>query len=228
MICILLTACQTTQEKNAIILKSRVDALHKPPFKPLRCEYRSELSPAQAQKYRTAFSDEAASIDDWNVVYEWLPRSRNCQVHAKPLTPVSANQRVFVEEALCTLMQVFWVHSPFDGLRILPTDVEDRDEQIFIRQKEDSDIGITFHKVDFTMETKTAKNGTLRAAYARVGDLFAPTSLEHQTTMYHFAVRDFEWGDAAEPPKSLWINIGEMQAPPVPHTKLVLNQCSAL
>jgi hypothetical protein len=227
----ILAACQSAQEKDALILKERVDGLQRHGyFKPLRCEMKSELSAPQAQKYRTAFPEEQALVDEWTVVYEWLPRSGRCEVHANPLTPASANQRAFVEEALCTLMQVFWVHSPFDGLRVLPTDIVDQDEKIFIRQRENSDLGIYLDKKTYEMETLTAKNGTFHARYEKFGDHYLPANLEHKTVSFRFVLRDFEWSESSpqDPPKSFWIHVGEMDATPTPRTKLTLGECKAL
>ena len=113
--------CQSVQEKDAILLRDRVEKLQ-PLSKPrsLNCQLKAELSAPQAVKYRTAFPGEVKLVDDWEVTYDWKMRPAHCEVHAHPLTPATANQRAFIEEALCSLFKVFWAHSPFDGVRVTP------------------------------------------------------------------------------------------------------------
>jgi hypothetical protein len=230
LVFLLTAACQTTREKNAIILKDRVEKLNSlSAWKPLHCQVKTELSGPQAQKYEVAFADEKELLENWDVTYDWIPRRTRCEAKPKPLTAMTANQRAFVEEAFCTLLQVFWVHSPFDELKVMPQDIEDSDTQIFLRQKEDSDIGIYLSKTDMKFETRTAHKGTYSARYAQVGKQWLPSELRHETPTFKFVLRDFEWSEDAlrAPPKSFWIYVGDIAAP-VAHTKVIIDSCQPL
>lgn len=220
-------ACQSVQEKNALILKDRVDKLHSPYWRPMRCRYQAQLAASQLAKYKVAFADEQLLLDQFDVTYEWLPHSSKCSVHVTPLTPLTANQKAFVDQAMCTLVQVFFVRSPFDGLRVLPTDVIDKDDQILLAQRSDSDLGIYLSKKNFDLETRTARNGTLRAKYSQFGEKYLPQELSHQTASFNLVLKDFEWEQAGgrTVPKALTIAVGESVAEPTPHTILHLKEC---
>jgi hypothetical protein len=227
----LLLACQTTQEKNAIILKDRVDKLQSyQEWKPIRCELRTELSAPQSVKYRTVFADEKKLIDSGTVTYDWTAKHSRCEVHAKPLTPMTANQRTFVDQAFCTLLRAFWVHSPFDGLRVLPTDMIDQEKKIFLRQKEDSELGVYVDKEQFAIESQTAHKGTFSAHYEQhSGGAWVPSELRQDTTTFKFVLKDFEWdeGSTRTPPKSFWIYVGDSSMPEA-HTKVHVENCTRL
>jgi|GEM_PF-2673571 len=222
------TACQTTHEKNAILLKDRIEKLQPlSEWKPIRCEVKTELAPQQAQKYIAAFPEEKEHIEDWDMTYEWTPRRSRCEIHPKALTPVTANQRAFMEEAFCTLMQVFWVHSPFDDLKVEPNNIEDHDKQVFLRQKEDSDLGLYLDKESMSFETKTARKGTYSAKYALHGTHWLPSEIKHETLTFKFLLKDFEWEDGIRtPPKSFWIYVGDV-GDATPHTQAQIGECKA-
>jgi hypothetical protein len=224
---LLTVACQSTREKNALIVKDRIEKLSSlSQWKPIKCQIKTELAAPQAQKYELAFPDEKELIENWDVSYDWTARHARCEVHPKPLTPVTANQRAFIEEAFCTLMQVFWVHSPFDDLKVLPTDIEDEETKVFLRQKEDTDLGLYLDKTNMSIETKTARKGTYSASYAPVGTKWLPSELKHETLTFKFVLKEFDWGDGENraPPKSFWIYVGE-QAAPSAHTQVQISDC---
>jgi hypothetical protein len=225
----MLSGCQSLQEKNALFLKERVERLQpKTSWTARRCEVKAELSAPQAVKYRTAFPDETGLLDNWQATYDWSSRESKCQIHVQPLTPLTANQRAFVEEAFCTLLQVFYVHSPFEGIRILPTDMIDQEGRLFLRQRADSEVGIYLDKAAMNIETQTARNGVYKASYVQHDNVWLPNEISHQSSLFSFVVRDIDWpdGDSRQPPKSFWIYLSENnEASQTPHTKLEITNC---
>ena len=207
-----LAGCQSIQEKDALLVKDRVEKLQPlSAARSLDCTLSTALSAPQAVKYRTAFSQETRLVDDWQVTYDWRLRPSRCEVHAHPLTPATANQRTFLEEALCTLFQVFWAHSPFDGIRVASKDIVDQDEMVFLKQKEKSEVGIYLAKQNFAIETRTAKKGTYSARYQQQGSVWRPVEMSHDTMTFQFAVKDIQWSQDGRPTE-FWIFVGDQGA----------------
>jgi hypothetical protein len=208
----LVIGCQSAPERDVLIVKDRVEKLRAlSSWKPVKCEMRAKIAGPEEVKYRTAFPDESSLLDDWQVIYDWRVRRTQCEVHVQPLTPATANQKTVVEGALCTLLQVFWVHSPFDGLKVTPTDIVDQDDTVFIRQKEESDLGIYLDKKNVNLMTRTAHRGILTAAYEQHGGEWYPKELGQETTSFKVVIKDFEW-DFEKPrssPKAFWIYVGD-------------------
>lgn len=220
-------ACQSAREKDAILLKDRIEKLSPlSHWTPLDCQVKTELAPQQAQKYMAAFPDEKEHIENWDVTYDWTALRSRCEVRPQPLTPASANQRAFMEEALCTLMQVFWVHSPFDDLKFDPNKMEDTDKQVFLRENDDSDVGLYLNKADVSFETKTRRKGTYSARYALAGGDWLPAEIKHETPLFQIQLRDFEWDPNSHrsPPKSFWLYVGDRSSP-TPHTHVEVGEC---
>jgi hypothetical protein len=128
---------------------------------------------------------------------------------------------------MCVLMQVHWVNSPFDELKVGPDDIGERDGRVHIRAGGSEDLGLFVDPETVAVETRTKGRGVLRAAYTPVDGAWLPQKLVQRTAETDFVVDAIEWSDTyvgtRRMPSSLWISVGEDK--PVRHSQLVFNDC---
>src|ERR1700722_10146363 len=117
---VLLPACQTMQEKNLALIRDRADKL-KPLslWKPLRCKVSTHLTQPALARYKEMFPDEKG-LSEVGPDYTWRQFHSTCEITPDQHTPLTKNHQAFVETAFCLLLQVHFVHSPFDDLQFKP------------------------------------------------------------------------------------------------------------
>ncbi|NJL25978.1 MAG: hypothetical protein HC902_12975 [Calothrix sp. SM1_5_4] len=218
--------CQSTSHVN--LVRERAEKL-KPlsTFRPAWCRVEARLTQPAAARYKEIFPDESDRLEA--LTFTWKARETFCEVTPLDRTPVSANYGAFVESAMCLLMQVHWVNSPFDELKIAPDTVEQRDGSVRLRTGggTDPDLGIFVEKEAFVVETRTKSRGRLRAEYVEMEGEWLPAKLSQDLNGKKFTVAEFDWAadklSGRRMPKSLWISVGEETA--FRHSELVFHDC---
>lgn len=214
---LVLSGCESAMKKNAELVAGRIRALnYLSNVQAFTCRVETSLSAPAMKKYLAEYPDEKRLIETWDESYQWEAHEGRCEIRPDHLTPLIANHRAFMEISFCTLMQVFWVNSPFDGLNILPNQIQDRDNQVFLQQSQDSDTGIYLDKAEFRLQTRTVHNGELAAHYEKpkptpLASFELPVRLSQKTDKYSLVLDRFNWSPlstAVRPfPASFWISI---------------------
>lgn len=216
---VFLVGCQTAQQKRESLVADRRDKL-KPlsTFRPVRCSVEARLTQPALARYREMYPGEDASM----LEYTWHARESTCDVQPRADSKTSANYQGFLETAMCVLMQVHWVNSPFDEMTI--DAVEEKDARVHIGK---SPNGLYLDPTSFSLETRTSKHGTLIAQYERDRGDYLPSRLVQKTRKgTQIVLDDFEWGDEAagrRMVRSFLISVGEEK--PLEHSRVVFKDC---
>lgn len=211
-----------------MLLRDRVEKL-KPlsTWKPAWCRVDARLTQPAIARYKEMFPDEIDKLTAESLAYTWKARETACEITPLDSSPLTRNYASFLDTAMCVLMQVHWVNSPFDELKVGADDIGERDGQVHIRAGESDDLGLFVDPRTVAVETRTKGRGVLRAAYAEVDGTWLPQRLVQRTAGADFVVDTIEWSDtyvgARRMPHSLWISVGEDK--PVQHSQLVFSDC---
>jgi hypothetical protein len=225
-------ACQTAQERRVDLLRDRVGKLSAlSTFRPAWCRVDVHLTSPAAARYRELFPDDKEFSGE-DLHYTWKARENRCEISSLQKGPAAKNYQSFLENALCLLMQVHWVNSPFDELKV--QELEDDDQgRLHIRSPGDTPGLGLFIEPDpksVVVETHTKSRGLLRAIYGETEGHWLPTSLEQQIKDTRFVVDQFEWSERAVGarrfPRSLWISLAEPAKDQArPHSQLHFSDC---
>lgn len=222
-----LGACQTAQQKNLRFLADRVEKL-KPlsSWRSSQCDVSVELTEPAKARFKELFPEETDQIhrDDW--AYTWSARETTCDIRALDIGPAVKSQKEFLDTAFCLLLQVHYVNSPFDDLKVEPADVVGvkrlttaggdgatyRDEEIVhIVSGSDKDLGIYLPPDGVVVETRTRGHGLLVAEYGDIAGRWLPVHLEQRRGNLIFQLEDFKYAEAVEDRRGLesfWIKFG--------------------
>jgi hypothetical protein len=211
-----LTGCQSVEEKNVELIQDRVAKL-KPltQFKPTWCRLETQLTQPALARYREMFPEEAEKIGEGTVNYTWKARKYNCEITPLDANPLTKNHQGFLDAAICTLLQVQWVNSPFEDLNIYPRDIQnEKGGTIHIQASMiDRDLGVYLDQQTFKMETRTKNRGTLKAVYTQVNQEWLPQRLEQASEKVRVVVDNIEYDTVPVSGrhliKSLWISVGD-------------------
>lgn len=240
-----LAACQTAQQKNVALLKDRVEKL-----KPLSswrssyCEVSVELTEPAKARFKEIYPSEVDQISRADWAYTWSARENMCEIRAMDIGPAAKSQKEFLETAFCLLLQVHYVNSPFDELKVEPRDIVGmtrlstaggdgatyRDEEVVhIQTGSDKDLGIYLPRDKTTIETRTRSRGLLVAEYGEVGGRWLPTHLEQRRGNLVFELQDFKYAEAVQNRamlESFWIKLGGEKT--FLQSKVSVKNCRAL
>lgn len=217
---VFLVGCQTAQQKRESLVADRRDKL-KPlsTFHPVRCSVEARLTQPALARYREMFSGEDASTLEFN----WHARESSCDISARDgSSKIATNYQGFLETAMCVLMQVHWVNSPFDEMSI--DAVNEKDARVHIGKGTN---GLYLDPTSFIIETRTPKHGTLIAQYERDRGDYLPSRLTQKTRKgTQIVLDDFEWGDEVagrRMVRSFLISAGDEK--PLEHSRVVFKDC---
>lgn len=230
--------CQTVQIRNHNLVRDRAEKLR--PLSKWRtawCEVETELTHPAVARYQQMFPKEKARTQE-SLKFTWRASESACEIKGGEESPLMKNQKGFVESAMCLLMQVHWVNSPFDEMDVRTQDLESRQvgegdgavEAVHVRTAgAGADYGMFVLSPDFKVETRTKSRGVLRATYAENAGEWLPSRLEQSGTNTQFVVEDIEYSDekigSRRMLKSFWISVGTDRA--LRHSKVSFYNCRA-
>jgi hypothetical protein len=218
-----LAACQTAQQRSEKLVAKRMAQL-KPlsSWRPLWCQVDTELTEPAKARYEEMFPSESAS----DLSYVWRSRESSCEITPMKPSAIAKSQQAFLETALCLLMQVHYVNSPFDELAV--AEIEPQGELTHIRTGANSELGIFLPPDLPTVETRTKSRGVLRAEYAGQGGMMVPKRLEQRLHETSFVIDDIVYDTSGAKPllKSFWIEVGAEK--PLRHSQAFFRDCRPL
>ena len=223
-----LAGCESLQEKNLDLIKDRSNKL-KPlqTWSPTWCRVETHLTQPALARYHEMFPEEIDKIGEESWAYTWKAQKTGCEVTSLEPSPMTKNHQLFLEGALCTLVQVHWVNSPFAELKFNTSDVGNDGDQVQIRIASEQGLGLFLDPQTFTIQTRTKSRGVLTAVYAQRGDDWVPVSLQQTKGNSTIRLDAIEYSDErlnGRPTlKTFWISIGE--GTPLQHTQVNLSEC---
>jgi len=222
-----LAACQTAQQKSEMLVADRAGRLkHLSSWKSTWCQVDTELTEPARARFEQMFPAESPG----ELSYAWRARESSCEVSPLVASPVAKSQQAFLETALCLLMQVHYVNSPFDELDIASTGVEPLGDMVHIKAGDKPDLGIFLPYESMTIETRTKSRGVLRATYQEQQGVMLPKRLEQNRGGTQFVVDEIEYEPTMSGTrpmlKSFWIEVGAEK--PLRHSKAIVRDCRPL
>lgn len=220
-----LAACQTAQQRSEkLVMKRAAQLKHLSSWRPMWCQVDTELTEPAKARYEEMFPSESAS----DLSYVWRSRESSCEITPMKPSAIAKSQQAFLETALCLLMQVHFVNSPFDELAMASSDIEPVGELTHIRSGANADLGIFLLPDVPTVETRTKSRGILRAEYAEQAGVLLPKRLEQNRMGTLFVVDDIVYDLSAARPqlKSFWMEAGTET--PLRHSQAQFRDCRAL
>jgi hypothetical protein len=221
-----LAACQTAQQKNLKFLGDRVEKL-KPlsSWRSSQCAVSVGLTEPAKARFKELFPEETDQIarEDW--AYTWSARETTCDIRPVDIGPAVKSQKEFLDTAFCLLLQVHYVNSPFDDLKVEPNDVVGvkrlttaggdgatyRDEEVVhIVSGNDKDLGIYLPRDRMVVETRTRSHGLLVAEYGDLEGRWLPIHLEQRRGNLIFELEDFKYAETVKNRRmldSFWIKL---------------------
>lgn len=222
-----LIGCQTISKDNKQLLRLRYGQLQPLSQFPVRtCEIETRLSEPTKQKYMASFPKEKKLIQAESWSYKWRVSESRCEITPQNSTPLVQSHRPIVNAAFCTLLQSYWVNSPFDGLNVEATDVKDREKDVFI-QVGAPEFGISIDRQDFLITTLTKSRGLLKAHYAEQLGQWLPDWMEMKLPKATLKLDQFTYRDGLGKRNALenfWINVGEDDT--TAHTQVSIVMCN--
>ncbi len=206
-----LAACQTAAQKNMALLNDRAEKLR--PLSEWRsswCRVEVEMTQPALARFKEMFPDENLATESW--AYNWKARENMCEVTPVDVSPATKSQQGFLNTAFCLLLQVHYVNSPFDELKIEPRDIESVKDVVHIASGADKDLGIYLPRERFVVETRTRSRGQLIAEYSENGGHWLPSRLEQRRGNTIFVVEDMQYAGARPWLESFWIAVGGEKA----------------
>jgi hypothetical protein len=232
---LILTACQTTQEKNKALVRDRVEKLKTlSGWRATWCRVDAHLTQPALARYREMFPEESEKIDSDTWSYTWKARAGACEVTALETSPLAQNHRAFLEDAFCTLLQTHFVNSPFADLQVNGEGIVSAPkDSVQIRTSPDPNLGLYLDPGTVTVETRTKARGTFRALYGEHSSQWLPDFIEQRTDKTIVVLDGFEYGNVPVGgrilPKSFWISVGDRSTPAskeaFQHTRVELSNC---
>lgn len=233
LVSLLLVGCQSAQKRRLALVEQRLLALRPlSVWTPTRCEVSVEWSEPAKARYAQLFAQEVqeAAKD----VYIWNARETSCSIEAPEKTPLRLMQKSFLENAMCLLMQVHYVNSPFDELTIKAEHIHEKDKLVQIRLSDNEDLGLFLDPMNFVITTKTKARGTFIAHYAQWGAYpqqreWRPTRLEHIKGNTHFVLDEIRYGEervgSRSMPAQMTLSVGENRL--ATHSYLRFSNCES-
>jgi hypothetical protein len=222
-----LFGCQSLQEKNIDLIKDRAEKL-KPlsTWRPTWCRLEAHLTQPAMARYRQMFPEE--DFDEDVLAYTWKARKATCEISALQPSTLTKSHQGFLETAMCILLQVHWINSPFEGLEFAPQDVDNEEKLVHIRPPEiDKKLGVYLDPVAFIIETRTKSRGILKVAYSEHDHDWLPDRLEQDMPGARVVVDGLEYSNARvggrRMLKSFWISVGDET--PFRHTQVMVSEC---
>lgn len=204
----LLTAgCQTAQQKSEALVIDRAAKLkHLSNWKSTWCQVDTELTEPAKARFTQMFPFEPAG----DMSFAWRAREASCEVTALSPSSAAKGQAAFLDTALCLLMQVHYINSPFDELEVTGKDIEPVRESAHIKSGDNPTLGIFLPPDSFTVETRTKARGTLRVDYADQGGKMLPSRLEQDRGKTKFLVDELEYETSGSRPmlKAFSVSLG--------------------
>jgi hypothetical protein len=225
----LISGCQSPASRRMDLLKDRVVKL-KPlsQFKSMSCQLSSWPTEPALARYRSMFPKETTAVSS---EYTWRAREASCEVTGRNKTGMSESERGFVESAVCLLLQVYWVNSPFDELPFEAERLDEKDGRVHLSTGPDQALGLYLDKQKFVVETHTKSRGVLSAEYSETDGEWLPLRLAQRTASGTQIIADqFEWDQTRiggrRLLKSFWISAGEQS--PIQHSVVRFSDCHPL
>lgn len=211
---LLIAGCQFAQRRAMDLLEDRVQKL-KPlsQWQPLWCDLEVKLTAPAVEHYKTMYPKEVETLSKPSWPFTWKAREANCEVTALLSGEAVSTQKGLLDTALCTLLQVHWVNSPFDELQVAPEQVDLSDNQVRIKTSSNPELGIFLPTDQFVVETKTKSRGNFRASYSLVDQDWLPKRIEVKTEKTILALDEIEFSESRisgrRSIKSAWLELGE-------------------
>jgi hypothetical protein len=222
-----ITGCQFARVRALQLIEDRTHKL-KPlsQWQPVTCQVDARLTAPSIERYRRRLVDQK-ELDSGGWIFRWRAGESTCEVSTRDKNEVARTQRGLLDVALCTLLQVHWVNSPFDELNIVPEQVEWRDNVVRVHTSSRSELGLYLPTDQFVIETRTLSRGTFKASYGLVGNEWLPTRIEVHSGKSILALDGFEYDSPGiagrRMIKTAWLEVGEERS--TRQAQLVFTDC---
>lgn len=236
---LIVTACQTPQQKNQVLLQERVQQLaplsH---WQTVQCRAVAKLTEPARARLRQLYPQETEQLEAESWPYIWRASETGCEVRTARATPMIEAHRTLVSAAFCLLLQTHYVNSPFDGLSPQTSEALISHGSRVQVPLGGGEIGMYVdnelsEQKTFQIETRTQSRGMFVATYTdrhRIPGMregWLPERLEERNGRTWIVVENIQYS-----PVSLYgrtmiqsfdISVGENQA--IPHTHIKLSRC---
>lgn len=221
---LLACGCQLAHRRAVTLVNDRREKLKSlSRWSPTTCRVRVQLTQPALEHYKRLYPKEKKTIGNGVWPFVWTARESSCEVKAEAADKKADKnrqailiQKGLLETALCTLLQVHFVNSPFDEMKVSGDQVSLQENWVAIRAKPDADFGIFMPTEQFLVETRTKSRGTFKATYAPAGRDWLPSVLELRSGTTVLALSDFVYEESRDSerrrPQSVWLEVGEERA----------------
>lgn len=225
---VFLSGCQLSQHRAMSLIGDRAQKL-----KPLSrwqqatCEVEARLTSPSIEHYKRILPTEKDALASGGWTFRWHARESSCEVTTTATGEAARTQKGLLDTALCTLLQVHWVNSPFDELQIASEQVELKDNVVRIRAPMQPELGLYLPTDQFLIETRTKSRGNFQATYAPIANEWLPKRIEVRSGKTVLALDEFEFDemriDGRRMIKSVWLELGEDRS--LRQAQLVFTDC---
>lgn len=220
-----LVGCQTSNLEFVSQRATQLKPLNS--WHPTWCQVEARLTQPALARYREMLGE----VDADTLTYTWKARKTSCEMLPLQKSKLVESHKAFMDTAMCLLLQVHFVNSPFADLPFKPEDIVKKDGDIIqIRASaKDPALGIYLDPKEVKVETRTKSRGTFIAVYALSENEYLPARIEQvlPSPASHVVLDQFEYEtsrlNGRRMIKSFWISAGEEAVHP--HTQVFLSSC---
>lgn len=194
------------------------------------CEIETRPTPSAMARYIQLNPQEASALkgDIWN--FKWRQTERHCEISGGSKLKAAQLQKGIVEAAFCLPLQVFFVNSPFDEVRISSETVSREDKLVRVSEKPGSHLGFYLDTGNTTVLTRTQSKGELSAHYAELGGEWLPDQIEQNTPQLKILIDGLSYSEIRLGSRrlidSMWISVGTDIARR--HSQILVRNCQAM
>lgn len=246
LVLVILTSCQSVQQKNKELVRDRVAKLQPlSRWQPMQCRLSTQITAPARARYEDMFPKEKEKLkaDRWN--YLWRAHQHDCAVVNLDSTPLIENHKSLLSTAVCVLLQTHYINSPFDGpdfgdAKLVRTGKKGEDERVQIQTGPEPELGIfVSHDIlkdqtqptvgaRFSIETRTKARGQFTAMYGEfAGHQWLPERIEQRQGDTVIAVENIEYNSTMifgrAMLRAFTISVGNQES--VTHTRVHVVGC---
>jgi hypothetical protein len=227
LVFVVLTGCQFAQRRALGLIEDRTQKLKGlSQWQPVSCLIEARLTSPSVEHYKRLLPQEK-NLDSGGWTFRWRARETTCEVTTSASGEAARTQKGLMDTALCTLLQVHWVNSPFDELKIEPEQVDLKDNLVRVRAPARPELGLYLPTDRFVVETRTRARGNFQATYAWLENEWLPKRIEVRSEKTVLALDDFEYDQlkigGRRMIKTVWLELGEDRS--LRQAQLIFSEC---
>lgn len=231
LVFVFVIGCVSQQQKDFEFVQNRVDQLRGLEKWPATvCEIEALPTPSALARYVQLNPAEARRLKPEVWSFKWRQTESRCEIASSSKLKAVEMQKGIVQAAMCLPLQVFFINSPFDEVRIAASSVSREERLIHIGDKPGSHLGYYLDTTNTTVLTRTQSKGELSAHYADAGGEWLPDSIEQNTEALKILLDGFNYSSMRIKDRrmleSLWISVGTDTARR--HSQILVKNCAPM